>query len=409
MRYVIIGNSAAGVGGAEGIRAVDPEGEIVMLSKEPWPSYSRPLISYLLEGKTDEERMRYRGPEFYERAKIDLRLGVAAEKLSPEEKTVTLSTGAVLPYDRVLVATGSVPFVPETEGLESVPKKFTFLSLSDALALKAALTPESRVLIVGAGLIGLKCAEGILRRVGRVQVTDLADRVLGSVLDEEAARRVQAHLEKMGMEFFLSRRVTRFEGDRAVLDTGEALSFDVLVLAAGVRPNDALLSMAGALCRRGAVTTLTGETTLPDVFAAGDCAQSHDLTTGEDRVLALLPGAFRQGECAGRTMAGAPTPYDTAMPVNSVGFFGLHLMTAGSRLGERFAFETEESLREFYVKDGVLSGFSLLGGDLTGAGVYTALIRERTPLAEVDFPLLMEKPQFMAFSPQRRRALFANG
>ena len=158
MEYVIIGNSTAAVGCIEGIRSVDPEGAITVVASEPYHTYSRPLISYLLEGKTDGERMKYRPDSYYKEMGVKAKLGIKAVKLMPEEHKVVLEDGEELPYGKLLVATGSTPFVPSFEGLDTVEKKFTFLSLDDAKALEAALTPESRVLILGAGLIGLKCA-----------------------------------------------------------------------------------------------------------------------------------------------------------------------------------------------------------------------------------------------------------
>ncbi len=192
MDYVIIGNSAGAVGCVEGIRSVDKAGKITLIASEPYHAYSRPLISYLLEGKTDLERMKYRPDSYYEAMGVQARLGVKVSAIQPQEHRVLLETGEEIPYDKLLVATGSVPFVPPMEGLETVEKQFTFLSLDDAKALEAALTPESRVFLVGAGLIGLKCAEGIARRVKSVEVADLADQVLPSILDRESAVRCRS-------------------------------------------------------------------------------------------------------------------------------------------------------------------------------------------------------------------------
>lgn len=165
VRYVIIGNSTAAVGGVEGIRKVDPNGSITLIASEPHHTYSRPLISYLLLGRTDENRMKYRPDSFYRVNNVDTRLGVTVTKIDPKQKHVEISSGEQIPYDRLLIATGSRPFVPPMEGLSTVKNRFSFMTLDDARALDRVLTPQSRVLIVGAGLIGLKCAEGILHRV----------------------------------------------------------------------------------------------------------------------------------------------------------------------------------------------------------------------------------------------------
>lgn len=202
-KYVIIGNSTAAIGCVEGIRSKDKDGEIVLIASENHHTYARPLISYLLQGKTDEERMKYRPNSFYEENHVTAKLGETVTKLDPEKKTVTLKSGEEIPYEKLLVATGSTPFVPPMEGLDTVPEKFTFMSLDDAHALESVLTKDSRVLIIGAGLIGLKCAEGIKERVKSITVVDLADRVLPSILDETGSAIVKDFLEKQGIEFHL--------------------------------------------------------------------------------------------------------------------------------------------------------------------------------------------------------------
>ncbi|MFB0920526.1 MAG: FAD-dependent oxidoreductase, partial [Oscillospiraceae bacterium] len=194
MEYVIIGNSAAAVGAIEGIRALDREGTITVISNEIYHTYSRPLISYLLQGKTDRERMKYRADSFYADNACKTLFGKTAAKLDRDKKAVELDDGAKIPYDRLLVATGSSPFIPPMEGLEKASQRFCFMSLDDADALEKVLYPEARVLIVGAGLIGLKCAEGIKQRVGKITVIDLAPRILSSILDEDGAKMVQTHL-----------------------------------------------------------------------------------------------------------------------------------------------------------------------------------------------------------------------
>ncbi|MBQ6266983.1 MAG: NAD(P)/FAD-dependent oxidoreductase [Clostridia bacterium] len=404
-RYVIIGNGVAAVGCIEGIRSADGAGEITVISAEPHPVYCRPLISYYLEGKTDLQRMQYRDGSFLANVGCTVRYGVRAQAIDPQAKTVALSDGAQLPYDALCVAAGSSPFLPPMQGLETVPRKFTFQTLDDALALEQAITPESRVLIVGAGLIGLKCAEGLHARVGRITVCDLADRVLSSILDAAAAARVQKHLEAQGIRFLLGDSVAQFSADFAEMKSGETVPFDVLVLAVGVRPNTSLVKEAGGETDRGILIDERMATTLPDVYAAGDCAQGYDRSCGARRVLALLPNAYLQGHAAGVNMAGGCASFDRGIPMNSIGFFGLHLMTAGSYDGEVIAADSGEAYKRFFVKDDRLTGFILIGGT-DRAGIYTAMVREQTPLHTVDFSLLTSAATSAAFSPAVRTERF---
>lgn len=401
MNYVIIGNSAGAIGCIEGIRQMDQKGSITLISDEPHHTYSRPLISYLLYGKTDERRMKYRPDRFYEHNQVETKLGHTVVKIGKESKQLLLDNDEIVPYDKLLVATGSRPFVPPMEGLDQVKKQFTFMTLDDAKALEAAISPKSRVLIVGAGLIGLKCAEGICDKVGSIAVVDLADRILPSILDVPGSRMVQRHIEGQGIEFYLSDSVQRFEPGKAQLKSGKTLEFDVLVLAVGVRPNTSLIQSIGGEVGRGILTDDRCATSLPDIYAAGDCTESLDITTGQSRVLALLPNAYMQGECAGINMAGGEKRYDRAMAMNAIGFFGLHIITAGSYEGEDFVAQGKESYKRLFTKNNRLIGYILIGC-IERAGIYTALIREQTPLDSIDFELVREKPQLMAYTKKKR-------
>ena len=404
-RYVIIGNGAAAVGCIEGIRSVDPEGSITVVSAEKHAVYSRPLISYFLMGKTDPSRMNYRPGDFYETNNVSVLYGVKAVSLDPKGKEVLLDTGDTLPYSSLCVAAGSSPFVPPFDGLDTVPSAFSFMTLDDALELDAAISKEDHVLIVGAGLIGLKCAEGLLARTGSITVCDLAPRVLSSILDDECAAMMQAHLEKQGLSFLLGDTVTRFDGNTAFMQSGKTVEFDRLVLAVGVRANIGLVKDAGGETDRGILADTHLRTSLPDVYTAGDCAQGEDASLGAKRVLAIMPNAYLQGHAAGVNMAGGDEAFDKAIPMNSIGFCGLHAMTAGSYEGEMYEEREEGRLKRLFTKDDRLIGFILIGAT-ERAGIYTSLIREKTPLSGLNFDLLKKVASTVAFSPENRRKKF---
>ncbi len=403
MKYVIIGNSAGGIGCAEGIRQVDKKGSITIISHENHHTYSRPLISYLLYGKTDEERMKYRPDDFYEKNGIQPLLGKTAVSIDAEAKTVSLDDGSVLPYDKLMLATGSDPFVPPTEGFDTVPQKFTFMTLDDAKALWAALTPESRVLVVGGGLIGLKCVEGILDKVSSVTVVDMANRILPSVMDERGSQIMREYMEEKGVKFILGDSVKTYNKNTAVLQSGNTLDFDILVTAVGVRPRTQLAQSIGCEIQRGIIIDESCKTSVPDVYAAGDCTVSRDITTGSDKILALLPNAYMQGEAAGISMAGGEKKFEKAIAMNAMGVFDLHYITAGSYDGQEIIVPTEGkySYKKLVVKDGLLKGYILIG-DIERAGIYTSLIREQTPLDSIDFDMIKERPQLMAFAKKDR-------
>lgn len=402
MRYVIIGGSAAAIGCIEGVRSVDKTGEIILITGETEWNYSRPLISYLLEGKTTRDKMWCRPDSFFTRNGVTVKAGVLATALDAGDRTVRLSTGERLAYDRLLAATGSRPFVPPIPGLETVERTFCFQTLSDASALAEALRPESRVLILGAGLTGVKCAEGIRGLCAQIAIADLAPRVLPAVLDDTAAAMVQARMEEKGVRFYLNDSAAAFWGNTARLQSGTELEFDVLVTAVGVRPNTQLVADAGGAVDRGILVDGRCATTLPDVYAAGDCAQGYDAVSGEKRMLPLWPNAVLQGETAGINMAGGRADYTQGIALNASGVFGLHMVTAGSYEGESFTVQRDGSYKRLVTADGVLKGVIMVG-DVSRAGIYTDLIRKKKPLSEIDFDLIRESPQLMAFSQKDRR------
>ncbi|MBR6922446.1 MAG: NAD(P)/FAD-dependent oxidoreductase [Clostridia bacterium] len=404
-KYVIIGNGTAAVGCIEGIRSIDQAGEITVISGEDHHVYSRPLISYYLEGKTDLQKMKYRGDGFYAENGCRVLYGKTAVSIDAENKTVKLDDGETIEYGELCVAAGSRPFVPPFEGLDTVAQKFSFMTLDDALSLEKALSKDSRVLIVGAGLIGLKCAEGIAERVKEITVCDLAGRVLSSILDDDCAAIVQKHLEDNGLKFLLSDSVTKFDKNTAYMKSGKTIGFDILVSAVGVRANSETVKNAGGDVNRGIIVNTKTETSLPHVYAAGDCAEGYDASVGSNRVLAILPNAYMQGHTAGVNMAGGEAVFDNAVPMNSIGFFGYHIMTAGSYGGEMKEEKTDNTVKRFFTGDGVLKGFMLLG-QTERAGIYTSLIREKTPLDSIDLELAEKIASNLIFSQNVRRKKF---
>ena len=407
--YVIIGNGIAAVGCIEGIRQIDKNSPITVVSEEQYPVYGRPLISYYLEKKTTLDKMNYRKPDFYSSNGCRVLYEKKAVKIDKDEKNILLDDRTVLPYTSVCVATGSAPFIPPIKGLETVQNKFSFMTLNDTLSLEKVLTKDSKVLIVGAGLIGLKCAEGISGRVGSITVCDLATRVLSSILDEECAALMQARLEENGIKFMLGDTATEFNGNNATMKSGATVEFDILVMAVGVRANTTLIGELGGEVNRGILVNEQMQTSLSDVYAAGDCTEGMDISLGDRRVLAILPNAYMQGHTAGVNMAGGNEVFDKAIPMNSIGFFGLHAITAGTYFGvdkggEMYEEKGNGTLKRLFTKDGVLTGFILIG-QVERAGIYTSLIREKVPLDTINFDILKKNPTLFAYSQNQRRKM----
>ena len=384
-RYAIVGNSAAAINACECIRDGDGKGSMVLLAEERYRCYSRPLISYLLAGKIGPSALFYRSKDFYRRMGVDFRCGERVVSVFPEEHELLTAAGRRLRWEKLLLATGSRPFVPGVEGLPE-SGYFTFTSWDDARELMKWVRPGKRALVMGAGLIGMKASEALQARGVRVTVVEKMERILPATLDEYASGMVAERCVAHGLELLTGRSVLSVEpekgmGGKAFLDDGSELAYDLLVVAVGMRPRSELAVEAGLRCSGDAV--LVDEhlrTSHPSIFAAGDLAAAHDLLSGRPAVNALWPLAALQGKFAGWNMAGRKVAYPGGNPMNSVELFGMPVLSAGvvdppDGSYRVLARKTDGGYRKVVLKDDRLVGL-LLAGDIEGAGLLTALLRE---------------------------------
>lgn len=426
--YLIVGNSAAGVSAAEQIRKADAEGSVLIVGREPYAVYGRPLISYLLEGKTTREKLGWKDAGFYERNGLEVLTGPDAEvtSLEPQAHRALLANGDAVVYGKCLLATGSVPFTPPIDGLAGRANVHTFFTLEDAEGVWADARRAqedaaregrtSRAVVIGSGMIGLKAAEAVCGYVDEVLVLELAGRILPAVLDEEGSAVLQRLLAAHGIVCRpgLSAQTLCGEGDRVssvVLTNGEEVACDFVVAAVGVRPNSKLAVDAGAEQGRGLVCGPDLQTSLPDVYAAGDVVQVTDVLDGAQRPLALWPNAVQQGKCAGRHMAGAPdaAPFDGSFAINAVDFFEASLLTSGVINPPEDGGYTErveadgDTYVKFVEKGGRLCGYILLNRP-ENAGIYTALIKNGVPLESISEDAFGRPIENLDFTEQARWA-----
>ncbi len=395
MRYVIIGNSAAAVGAIEAIRQHDAENPITVVADEPQHVYSRPLISYWLGGMTDEAHLDYRPRDFYARHRVETMLGVEVTQVTPAEQSLTLAGGGTLAYDRLLIATGGRPFVPPVPGaaLEGV---FTFTRWDDAQRIARYIEKHGArsALVVGGGLIGLKTAEALMARALHVAIVELADRILSMTFDRTASKLAESLLRRAGAEVRVGQTVAEIaekDGrvDHAVLQDGERIACDLVVFAIGVRPNVGLIPPeAGIGVNRGILVDRHMQTSVPHVYAAGDCAEGYDLLLGANRPIAIWPNAYRQGAIAGCNMAGVEREYEGGFPMNSVEICGVPTISVGLtdppeddgyEVLERYDREAP-AYKRLVLRDDRLVG-AICIGHVDRAGIYTGLIRDRANVA----------------------------
>jgi NAD(P)H-nitrite reductase large subunit len=424
--YLILGNSAAAISAVESIRAADTTGSIVMVSPEPYCVYGRPLISYLLEGKTDEAHLDYRPESFYQDNDVTTHFGqgCAAATLDPRSHKVTLEDATVLSYGKLLVATGSVPFVPPIDGIKGADNVFTFLTLDDAKSAGAAATAatttahaegrKSRVIVIGGGLIGLKAAEALHAIADEVVVLEMAPRILPAVLDDRGAGMLVDQLAARGIDArpgITTDHLAVEDGHivSAHLTDDSNLTCDMVVAAVGVRPNSALLADASATVERGVVCDDRMQTSLADIYAAGDVTQTIDSLDGAKRPLALWPNAVAQGKVAGSQMASDrhDDRFEGSFAVNAVDFFDISLLTSGvinpdpDDGYEVHVFAQGTTYAKFVTKDDRLYGYILLNRP-AAAGIYTAVIKDAMPVSSFDESFFKDEPDNLAFSAQDR-------
>ncbi len=416
-KYVIVGASAAGLATAESIRKTDPSGEITVLTKEAYAPYSRPSISYYLKGVVDERNMYLRKASFYKENRINIVTNCNVTKIDRENKLVKAGRKEYY-YDKLCLATGSKPFVPPMKNVEGMKNALTFLDLAAAKAVKKAANSKTRAVVIGAGLIGMKAAEGLSKICESVDVVELAPRVLPSILDEKSAVSVKSHLEAHGIRFHLENTVVEAKTKNGsivevVLKNGEALPCDLLILAVGVRPETALAEKAGLEVNRGIMTDPeTMLTSDENIYAAGDCTVSVDMLDGSKKIIALWPNAVQQGAAAGSQMAGGSLTTGGTYSVNAIDFFGLRICTCGliNAKGEQYSDKIKRagsSYKRLIFEGGRLVGFVLINSS-DNAGIYTRLISDGTDISALHGDI-MDVPSLFMFDKAVRTEKLTGG
>lgn len=410
MKYVIIGASAAGLAAAEAIRKADAQGTITVLTEEAYMPYSRPSISYYLKGKVKESDMALRKPNFYREKKIDIVKNTKATAIDTEKKVVKAGRKSY-PYDKLCLCTGSKPFVPPMENVKGKTNALTFLDLKAVKDVKAIANEKTRAVVIGAGLIGMKAAEGLVKICKSVDVVELSPRVLPSILDAKSAKQVKKHLENNGIRFHPENTVVRAASKgkqitAVTLKNGKKLPCDLLILAVGVRPQTELAEKAGLSVDRGIITdTETMQTSDPDIYAAGDCCVSVDMLDGSKKIIALWPNAVQQGNVAGAQMAGADITVGGTYSVNAIDFFGLRICTCGliNAQGEQYSdkiIQHGDSYKRLVFEGDKLVGYVLINSSVN-AGLYTNLISNQISFDTLQGDI-MDDPSIFMFDKETR-------
>ena len=381
-RHVLVGNGVAGTTAAEFIRKQDPTATITLISDEDLSFYWRIRLPEFVAGTITEARLLAKKPEWYAEQGINLLMKRRVMAVDPQVKTVSTDHDGPVPYDRLLLATGSHSFVPPIQGAKQVGV-FTLRSIGDARAISAFAAHVERVLIIGGGLLGLESGQA-LRALGKeVTVVEFLPRLLPRQLDDEGASRLKQIMEKkLGFAFRLAARTIKILGDArvtgVVLESGETLACEMVILSAGVRANLDLAIALGLDHDKGIKVNERMETSRPVIFAAGDVAEF-----GGQAPSGIWPTALQQGTVAGINMAGGVAVYSGTTMANVLKVAGIDLAAAGDidadNRYQAHITATDSTYRKIVTDNNTIIGCILLG-DTSDYGRLTKAITEKTEL-----------------------------
>jgi nitrite reductase (NADH) large subunit len=402
MRFVIIGNSAAGLAGAETIRRLEPQAPITIISDEPYPPYCRPLLTYLLGGNIQEKDLWLKATDYYQRWQLSPILGKRAVQVDPNTKTVLLDSGEAIPYDRLLVASGARPTLPDIPG-QDLQGVFTVRTLEHFKAMQQMLRPEMQLVVIGSGLVGIKTAQALAHRGYDVTLVARKSQVLSNLLDETAADLLHQAMTRVGVKLRFHSIPAALRGQNGlvkgvVLTNGTEIPADLVIIGIGVVPNTKFLREAGLSDPYGLTVDSQLRTTREDIFAAGDCVQPYDRLSDQKTYFAIWPAAVEQGRLAGANMAGHDRHYGGLLSQNTLYVGNTRVIAGGLVRPTDDSWEVHvhhdpsgQSYRRLLVKDGRLVGVILVG-QVEDAGVYLNLIYNRTPLSSL--PVDPRTPSF---------------
>jgi NAD(P)H-nitrite reductase large subunit len=417
MNYVIIGNSASSIAAAQAIRECDRKNRIIIFSDEPYFNYSRPLISYFLGKKVDLDRMTYRGKDFYRDNKVELLLNRKVAELNPEKKLVILSDGQKIWFDKLLIATGGTPIVPEIKGGD-VDGVFTFTKLSDAQKIETYIKANKvkEAVVIGGGLIGLKATEALIELKIRVTIVELADRILSTTFDQKASSLIEKGLEKIGCRLFTNNTIVEIRSKKrklneVILKDKKMFPASLVIVAIGVRPNINLVENTPIKTNKGILVDNFMQTNIKDIYAAGDCCEAKDLLLDINRPIAIWPIAVKQGKIAGYNMAGLKREYPGSFAMNSVELCGIPTISVGETCpeGKDYQvldyFDQEKSIyKKIVLKNNRIVG-AIFVGDIERAGIYTGLIKDQLDTTSFKKYLLKEDFGLISLPKEYRKHL----
>ena len=332
MRVIIVGGGAAGASCAARLRRLNEDAEIIIIERTNEVSIANCGLPYYVSGVINErEKILVSTPEkFKSWFNIDVLLNTEALSINRNSKTVSLSNGEELNYDKLVLAQGASPIVPPFEGMNK-DKTFIVRNLNDADKIKNYVQQNNskKVVVVGGGFIGIEMAENLIEMGLETTLVELGNQILAPV-DEEIASVAQNEMRDNGVNLILSDGVKSFDGDKIILNSGVNIPFDFVVLAIGVKPETALAKVAGLEVNRGILVNEYMQTTDSDIYAAGDSVEIKDFVTGDNTLIPLAGPANRQGRIIADNILGLNSTYKNSQGTSVLKVFGLTVASVGN-------------------------------------------------------------------------------
>jgi len=386
MDFLIIGGGPAGLSAASTLRRVSPESSVTILSNEPHRPYAKMVLPYLLAGVVEEEDLFLRVSEG-----VNLVLSEEATRIHPGERFVETASGRRWPYDRLLIAPGGVPDRPEIEGCR-LPFAFTIRNLPDIRGIRPFISARTnRAVIAGAGPVGMETGDALHRQGMRVTFVVTSNRLFSTMLDVPSAAFLEKKLSDKGIEIRKGEDIVKIEENGTVhFRSGDAMECDLVVFGKGVKPCVGLLADSGIAMNAGIVVNEMQQTNLPGIYAAGDAAETGDLTSGEKRVNALWPEAVEQGHVAALNMAGMQTAYHGSLARNILRVFDVSILVAGMGRAEGPEVRVSEDADHYHklvLDHGMLKGMICVG-EGRNEGLYRELMKRRIDVSPYSSAIL---------------------
>ena len=384
MRYVVIGASAAGISGAKTLRELDKEAEIVLVSKDE-NVYSRCILHHYISNHRDVDALNFTSKEFFEENNITWMKGLEVKNLNDKEQLLELSNGETLSYDKLLVCSGASAFIPPVPGLREGNNVVGLRNLDDAVLIKEQAKKVKNVVVLGAGLVGIDAVSGLLGQGLNISLVEMGNKILPLQLDKHASDVYEKKFTEEGVSLKLNVKAEKLLLDEnnnpkaLLLNTGEEVPCELVVVATGVRSNIAFMENSNVECDRfGLIIDAKGQTNVENIYGAGD-------VTGRNPI---WPTAVKEGIIAANNMLGKEMVMtDFFGSKNTMNFVGIATMSLGmvEPADETYIIETQvegDNYKKIIHKDGKIYG-AIIQGDLSYAGVLTQLIKENIDVSKV--------------------------